>query len=107
MTRTRELTEFPLADRLRIADLGRAASISHNYLTQLFHAATEKTVVAYLREQHMDRGMRLLRHTTIPIKQIVAQIGLNDSHSFNKAAPAATGISPWFLRNRLEHGTNG
>ncbi|MBC8138782.1 MAG: helix-turn-helix transcriptional regulator [Fibrella sp.] len=100
--RTREAIELRLAEPLRVADLARSVDLSHNHLTRLFHAATGKTVVAYLRERRMDRAVRLLRHTTLPIKQVAAQVGLKDLHQFNKAIRAATGVSPRTIRSGLE-----
>jgi AraC-like DNA-binding protein len=79
VTRTREAIELRLSEPLRVADLARAVDLSHNHLTRLFHEATGKTVVAYLRERRMERATRLLRHTTLPIKQIAAQVGLTGS----------------------------
>jgi AraC-like DNA-binding protein len=107
VTRTREIIELRLAEPLRVADLADAVDLSHNHLTRLFHAATGKTVVAYLRERRMERATRLLRHTTIPIKQIAAQVGLNDLHQFNKAVRAATGVSPRAVRFGLDEERNG
>ena len=98
VTRTREAIELRLAESLRVESLAHCAGLSHNHLTRLFHAATGKTVVAYIRERRMERAMRLLRHTTIPIKQVAAQVGLPDLHQFNKAIRAATGVSPRSVR---------
>ncbi|MBC8135580.1 MAG: helix-turn-helix transcriptional regulator, partial [Fibrella sp.] len=105
--RTREAIELRLAEPLRISDLARAVDLSHNHLTRLFHGATGKTVVAYLRERRMERATHLLRHTMLPIKQIAAQVGLGDLHQFNKAIRAATGVSPRTLRNGLKESGNG
>jgi AraC-like DNA-binding protein len=107
VTRTREAIELCLAEPLRVADLARAVDLSHNHLTRLFHAATGRTVVTYLRERRIDRATRLLRHTTLPIKQIAAQVGLADLHQFNKAIRAATGVSPRTVRSRLKDDVNG
>ena len=107
VTRTREAIELRLAEPLRVADLARAVDLSHNHLTRLFHAATGKTVVSYLRERRMERATRLLRHTTLPIKQIAAQVGLGDLQRFNKAVRAATGISPRATREGLGDARNG
>lgn len=95
---TRETVELRLAEPLRVADLARAAELSHNHFTRLFHAATGKTVVAYIRERRIERALRLLRYTTLPIKQVAAQVGLPDLHQFNKAIRAATGLAPRTVR---------
>lgn len=107
VARTREAIELRLAEPLRVTELADAVDLSHNHLTRLFHAATGRTVVGYLRERRMERATRLLRHTTLPIKQIAAQVGLGDLHQFNKAIRAATGVSPRALRNGLKGSENG
>ena len=105
--RVREAIELQLSEPLRVADIACAAEISHNHLTRLFHAATGKTVVAYIRERRVDRATRLLRHTTMPVKQIAAQVGLPDLHQFNKVIRGATGLSPRAVRAGLGAGADG
>lgn len=97
----RETMELRLAEPLRVAELARITGLSPNHLTRLFHAATGKTVVGYLRERRIERATRLLQHTTMPVKQIAAQVGLHDLQAFNKAIRAATGVSPRRVRAGL------
>ena len=104
---TRRTIELHLTEPLRVADLARSVDLSHNHLTRLFHLATGKTVVAYIRDRRMERATRLLQYTTLPIKQIAAQVGLSDLHQFNKAIRAATGVSPRVVRGRVISGVDG
>ncbi|MBC8140163.1 MAG: helix-turn-helix transcriptional regulator [Armatimonadetes bacterium] len=107
VTRLRETIELRLSEPLRVAELAELAGLSHNHLTRLFHAVTGKTVVAYVRERRIERATRLLKHTTMPVKQIAAQVGLPDLQAFNKAIRAATRVSPRGVRAGLKAGSDG
>jgi transcriptional regulator GlxA family with amidase domain len=78
--------------------LARELDVSHNHLTRSFRAATGLAPVEFIRERRVNRAEELLRHTTLPIKAIAAQVGLGDFHSFNKVMRRAKGASPRRLR---------
>jgi len=42
----------------------------------------------------MERALHLLKHTTMAVKTIAAEVGLPDLHFFNKTIRAATGLGP-------------
>jgi AraC-like DNA-binding protein len=102
VTRAREIIELRLGEPLRVAEVARAVDLSNNHLTRLFHAATGQSVVAYIRERRIAHARRLLQHTTLPIKNVAAQVGLPDPHQFNKAVRQATGLSPRALRRHTD-----
>ncbi|MEL7087227.1 MAG: AraC family transcriptional regulator [Planctomycetota bacterium] len=88
-----------LSERLRVADLAEEVGLSHNQLTRRFRARFGTTVVGYLQEQRMATAARMLRDTSLPMKVIATEIGL-DAQQFNKAVRRAFGRSPTALRDR-------
>jgi AraC-like DNA-binding protein len=86
--------EVQLAEPLSIPEIARRADISHNHLTRLFKAQFNLTAEGYIRQRRMERALHLLKHTTMAVKTIAAEVGLPDLHFFNKTIRAATGLGP-------------
>jgi len=97
--------ELRLAEPLTVAELATHVGLSHNHLTRLFRQHLGKTVVGYLIERRMERAGHLLRHSTMPVKQVAAQVGVNDLHAFNKAVRNRFGCSSREVRGGLSRET--
>lgn len=100
--RAQEIVEQRLGQALGVGELARELGVSHNHLTRRFRAQTGQTVVDWIRQRRVERARHLLRHSTLPIKAIAAQVGLGDFHSFNKAMRRASGRSPRQWRQSSE-----
>jgi AraC-like DNA-binding protein len=92
------LIELRLGGVIYVHELAAAAGLSPNHLTRLFTAATGKTVVAYIRDRRVQRAVHLLRHSTLPVKTIAAEVGIPDLHLFNKCVRRALGVAPRRVR---------
>ncbi|MCC9306529.1 helix-turn-helix transcriptional regulator [Kitasatospora sp. RB6PN24] len=95
--------EARLAEPLSVAEIAKAAGISHNHLTRLFRAATGSTVVGHLRTRRMERARHFLQATTLSIPAIAASVGIPDLQAFNKACRRDLGASPRAIRGGSEN----
>ncbi|RAG87648.1 AraC family transcriptional regulator [Streptacidiphilus pinicola] len=95
------MIEARLAEPLSVAEIAKAAGVSHNHLTRLFRAATGESVVGYLRARRMERARHFLRATTLSIPAIAASVGIPDLQAFNKACRRELGASPRGIRAGL------
>jgi AraC family transcriptional regulator len=93
--------EANLARPLTVPELARAAGVSHNHLTRLFHAETGTTVIAYLRRRRLTRARHLLVASTLSIPAVAASVGIPDLQAFNKACHRELGGSPRAVRNAV------
>jgi AraC family transcriptional regulator len=91
--------ESHLAGPLAVPAVARAAGVSHNHLTRLFHAETGDTVVAYIRRRRLARARHLLRESTLSIPAVAAAVGIADLQAFNKACRRELGSSPRAVRD--------
>ncbi|GAB2553303.1 helix-turn-helix domain-containing protein [Kribbella endophytica] len=96
--------EANLARPLTVPELARAAGVSHNHLTRLFHAETGTTVIAYLRRRRLTRARHLLVASTLSIPAVAASVGIPDLQAFNKACHRELGGSPRAVRNAVVAG---
>ncbi|WP_194891751.1 helix-turn-helix domain-containing protein [Catenulispora pinisilvae] len=95
------LIEAQLAEPLTVPAIARAAGVSHNHLTRLFRAATEQSVVGYIRTRRMERARHFLSSTTLSIPAIAASVGIPDLQAFNKACRRELGDAPRSIRAAL------
>ncbi|RYG17051.1 AraC family transcriptional regulator [bacterium] len=90
--------EAHLAEEISASDVARAACVSHNHLCRLFHQHVHETPMEAIRRRRVERARHLLIHTTLPIKEIAVQVGIDDLQKFNKTVRLETGRSPRELR---------
>ncbi|MFF3115493.1 helix-turn-helix domain-containing protein [Kitasatospora sp. NPDC057904] len=93
--------EARLAEPLSVAEIAKAAGVSHNHLTRLFRAATGNTVVGHLRARRLERARHFLQATTLSIPAIASSVGIPDLQAFNKACRRDLGASPRGIRSGL------
>lgn len=98
VARAQAIIEERMAQALTVAGLARELGVSHNHLTRSFRAQTGQTVVGFVREARLSRARHLLRHSTLPVKAIAAQVGLGDIHSLGKALRRSEGQGPRAFR---------
>lgn len=75
-------------------EVARAACVSHNHLCRLFREHLGESVMGAIRRRRVERARHLLLHTTLSIKEIAAQVGIDDLQRFNKTMRLETGRSP-------------
>lgn len=102
--RARQLIELRLGEPLSVRALADEVGVSHNHLTRLFHLAVGDTVIGYIRARRVQRARHLLEHTTLPIKTIAAQVGVEDPRLFYKLIRAHLGVSPSQVRRNPKPG---
>ena len=86
--------EARLADPIAASDVARAACVSHNHLCRLFRAHLGESVMGAIRRRRVERARHLLVHTTLAVKEIAAQVGIDDLQRFNKTVRLETGRAP-------------
>lgn len=100
VTRALAFIEARLGEPISAEEAAQAACVSHNHLCRLFRTHLGQTPMAAIRSRRVDRARHLLVHTTMPIKAIAAQVGLDDLQRFNKTIRLETGRSPRAIRER-------
>ncbi|MBA3708579.1 MAG: helix-turn-helix transcriptional regulator [Planctomycetes bacterium] len=98
LERARHHIEIHLGERLSVEALAAHAGCSHNHLTRLFQRDLGRTVVGYIRDRRVQRARHLLRHSTMAIKAIAADVGIPDPHLFNKVIRRELGKPPSAVR---------
>lgn len=94
--------EARLAENIRALDVARAACVSHNHLCRLFRTHLGESVMGAIRRRRVERARHLLVHTTLGVKEIAAQVGIDDLQRFNKTMRLETGLAPRDLRHAAQ-----
>ena len=99
--RTIAAMQAQLNHRLTIAELAREAGLSVAHLTRLFRVDTGTTPAAFLRGLRMQRARLLVEQTSLPLAEVMAQVGVSDRSHFARNFRRSHGFSPRMLRMQL------
>ena len=94
LEQVRHYAEQQLATPLTVAELAQQAGMSRYHFTRLFRAHTGLPPAAWLAEQRIKEAARLLRLTTIPLKEIAARCGYPNANYLSRVFRKHTGIPP-------------
>lgn len=92
------LLEGEMAQKLSARMISRQLGFSVAHINRMVKARHGFTVMQLLRKRKLRHAYRLLLHSTLPVKQIAAECGLDDLQKFNKCMRAEYGQSPRSLR---------
>lgn len=90
----RYLIEQRLAERLRIDDLATLVGLSPSRFAHLFRQSLGTSPLHYLRELRIERARLLLKDTTLPVGEVMRQIGCTDASHFSRDFHARCGVAP-------------
>jgi len=85
-----------------VADIARAAHITPNHFSLIFHRQTGTTFSEFLAEIRFKRATERLRDLTLSVAEVARQSGFTDPNYFAKVFHKRTGLSPraWRLGKR-------
>lgn len=96
-----------IEENYREADLTRLAAERHvslSWLSSAVHQATGHTFKDLLRKKRLTKAARLLRETTLPVEDIIAAVGYENTSYFYRKFRESYGISPREYRERPDTG---
>ncbi|MFJ2991269.1 AraC family transcriptional regulator [Pandoraea sp. NPDC087047] len=81
-------------EKIELADVANAVSLSPNYLAHLLKKETGKTFVELLTERRMERALELLAHSSCRIEQVAHLCGFSGQAYFTRRFKSRYGQSP-------------
>jgi AraC-like DNA-binding protein len=96
--------EQHLADPIRIADLARVVHLHPTYFSNLFSKHMGRPPQEYVIARRIDNAQLLLSGSDMPIKQIAAEVGIEDPYHFSNLFRRKVGVSPSAYRSQVSHG---
>jgi len=95
-----EAIEESLPGRITVASLAEKLGFSPAHINRIVKARHGCTAVQLLRKRRLQRACHLLLHSTMPVKLIAAESGLESLQQFNKLVRKEYGEGPRALRER-------
>lgn len=89
-----------LGDRIELAQLAAAASVSRATVTRMFAVHLGTSPMAYVAHQRMQRARVLLDETDLTVAGIGRAVGFTDPYHFSRRFAAVVGRSPTSYRSR-------
>lgn len=100
-TAIRRVCELP-ARLWTVEALAAEVALSVSRFRELFQSGTGTTPIRFLRDYRLDCAARLLRTSRLPIKDVMAQVGICDGSHFARNFKRAYGTSPAVYRERQQ-----
>ena len=100
-----EFIEQRLSERLTVRDLAVLVNLSPSGFAHLFRASIGTSPIRYLRQRRMERARELLECTSLPVREVMRQVGCPDPSHFSKDFRASFGMRPRDCRGGHELAT--
>ena len=89
-----DVMEQRLSDRLTVAALSAMVNLSPSRFAHVFRRTTGVSPVRYLHDMRMRRAQQLLKETSLPVREVMRQVGWSDPSHFSKAFRRRFGVGP-------------
>lgn len=93
-----QFIESSLPGKLTASDVAAHAGVSRTHVNRVVKAAHGLTTLQFIRKCRLQRAYRLLAHSTMPIKLVARECGIEDLQRFNKLMRSEYGTNPRKLR---------
>jgi AraC-like DNA-binding protein/ligand-binding sensor protein len=103
VSRAQEFIRKNYNQPLALSDVAQAVYLSPNYFSTIFKEVAGINFSVYLNSVRVEEGKKLLRETTLPVKQIVHMVGFEDYNYFNRVFRKSVAIPPASYRERFSH----
>lgn len=94
LERARQFAQQHLAEPLSVTDLAQQAGMSRYHFSRLFAAHTGLPPASWLTEQRIKEAARLLRGTSLSLKEIAAHCGFPNPNYLSRVFRGQTGMPP-------------
>lgn len=99
--RAMEYIRANLHTKLLLKEIGKAVSLSPNYLATRFHEETGSTVQDYVRDQRVAVAAEMLKESDYSLSEIAKGLGFGSNSHFIKVFREQKGITPKQYRMRF------
>lgn len=89
-----------LSEQLTLTTIAEAVAISPAHLIRLFQHHLHTTPMAYVWEQRITMGIKLLEQTGLSVGMIAEQCGFQSRYHFSRRIRQAIGYTPLEVRHR-------
>lgn len=87
-----------ISQKITVEDIAKHCAISPKYLCKVFKNALGTSPLAFVLTEKFETAKDLLLSTDMPIKEIAAAVGYDDSCYFSTAFKSYAGVSPGQFR---------
>ena len=98
--RVRNYIEEHYAENFSLAELSELVRSNESYVSHVFKKATGYSPQQYILRRRIGKAQSLLIYTALPLMEISARVGYDDSNYFSRAFKKIVGLPPKIYRQR-------
>jgi AraC family transcriptional regulator, arabinose operon regulatory protein len=102
IARVLEAMERQMADPLTVCDLAAIAGLSPSRFAHLFRRSVGVSPLRHLHTLRMTRAQQLLEASSLPIRDVMRQVGWKDPSHFSKDFKRRFGVAPRRYRGEFD-----
>ena len=99
-TRLEEYMRVHLSDTITLSDLAQIIGMTTRHLSRAFRASFSETPMQYIVALRMEKAIRMLTETRVPITEVALDCGFSHQQHFAASFNKAVGCSPSEFRRR-------
>src|SRR5690554_2348076 len=100
--KAQDYIEHHYNENLSLEDLSKISNLGFRTFQRRFKKATQYTVVSYIQKIRVESAKRLLERESLPINDIMNEVGYNDAEAFRRIFKRETGIAPMQYRTKYQ-----
>ena len=97
--------EEHLAEKVSLRMIAESFGMSESYISRVFKNETGINLIGFINDRKMKKAKELLEEESFMIKDVAAQVGIDDQFYFNKVFKKVYGMSPSEYRKKLVSNT--
>ena len=92
--------EESLPKKISVVEVAEQVGLSTTHVNRIVKSHLGLTTIQFIKKRRLQRAYRLLIHSTMPVKRVASECGIEDLQQFNKLLRSGYGKSPRQLRDR-------
>ena len=105
--RVKNYIEEHYSENLTLAELNGLVHSNEYYLSHIFKKVTGYTPQQYILRRRIGKAQCLLIYTSLPLTEISARVGYDDSNYFSRAFKKIVGMPPRLYRQKWREASRG
>jgi len=100
--KVQDYIEHHYNENLSLENLAEISNLGFRTFQRRFKEATQHTAISYIQKIRVESAKRLLERESLPINDVMIEVGYNDHEAFRRIFKRETGVAPMQYRKKYQ-----